>query len=198
LNLSDFAKKFTCEKYHLDMPAATADDFCARRRIRAHEGDFCLECERGIRATKNVAEKLKSNPVQENILGGGMATSDTATKCSTCGKHPAKEDGQCGWCLRKSSKPKKPSAATHSIPPAVRSAAAVKPKGKRKANGQAHAGESLKLAVLVDFGGHPETHARLLKLATEEHRTPELQLLHIIDTKFLVEALTGPMKKKGK
>lgn len=68
---------FTCDKYHLKMPEATADDFCARRHQKAQEGDFCLVCNKGIMAAK------KSIGIEQ---GGGMAKNVSAKKCVDCGK----------------------------------------------------------------------------------------------------------------
>jgi hypothetical protein len=50
--------------------------------------------------------------------------------------------------------------------------------------------------LLVDFRGYPQLYARLVEAASEEHRTPELQIVHILDTRFSVRDTLAADKTK--
>jgi hypothetical protein len=217
-------KIFTCIKYHVDMPLETSDAFCARRFHSCQAGDYCLECEKGIAAAKiypptvmfNKTKPRKSVPIiepevqtdqdDESLIekiteeSEGKQMPDKMKCKNGCGKGAVK-DGICTRCYRKLHGvlpyPKKASGDTKFPAAAVLMPDQVTPKGaSRSKESPIQLLKSL-LPVTVDFGSYPDTHTKLIDLARDEHRTPELQLLHIIVKHFDVKDLTNS-KKVGK
>jgi len=72
--------------------------------------------------------------------------------------------------------------------------AALKAKPGRKAI--RHPSLPPETGLLVDFMGYPQVYARLDEIAKQEHRTPAMQILHILDTKFSVEDTLAADKMK--
>ena len=101
---------------------------------------------------------------------------------------------------KKADKPKKtgkPPAPVKPVAAKVRRAAkaALKAKPGRKAT--RHPSLPPETGLLVDFRGYPQLYARLVDVASAEHRTPELQIVHILDTRFSVrDALAADKTKK--
>jgi len=93
----------------------------------------------------------------------------------------------------RSSKPKplKP-ARTPKPPRAAKAVRKFKP-GRKPAT---HPSLPPETGLLVDFMGYPQVYARLDEIAKQEHRTPAMQILHILDTKFSVEDTLAADKMK--
>ena len=138
----------------------------------------CASCDRG----KAIFFSSEEGRGRVKIMG-------TNKPCSCgCGKSSVK-DGLSGKCYKKKhgapAYPKKSPVNDKSKP-------AIKPRNvKVKANvrnrnkeGQDLPQEGLIYTISVDLQEYPNLHERLLGLARGEHRTPAMQLVHMLDETF--------------
>lgn len=99
---------FTCEKYHLDMPAEKQSGFCAKRHRNAKPGDYCLDCDRGIQASKEEPMALYKKTCKCGEVYEGGPTASACPKCREADK-ASKKKGKGG--ARKASREPRRTAA---------------------------------------------------------------------------------------
>lgn len=77
---------FTCEKYHLDMPAERQSGFCSKRHRNAKPGDYCLDCARGIKASEEEPMALYKKTCKCGDVYEGGPTAKACPKCRAAEK----------------------------------------------------------------------------------------------------------------
>jgi len=166
---------------------------------RAEEYQACSQCDCG--RTAFFTSKSKE--------GKKMATNKPCSRGD--GKASVKE-GLCSKCYREkygrpaygpgSDQDPKPKKSEKQAVSAKKSS--LKALGALKASagagnggkGASKAALSPEKGLLVNFKAYPAVLARLETVAKQEHRTPELQILHILDTKFTVEDVMAADRPK--
>jgi hypothetical protein len=177
-------KPFLCHKLTPSREMSKIDCKVSYKTAIDNPGDesmaVCASCERG--------KTLFFSPANRK----GMFT--MAKPCTKgCGKG-AVRDGLCTKCYRKEHGvlpyPKK--KTDKKIAKASKTRKVHKSAKVIGGNGSAQKPENM--VISVDFSSHPEICLQLEKNAREEHRTLDLQVLHIVAQKFKVEEITGPLK----
>ncbi len=146
---------------------------------------ICAPCTVGMR----VYEKL-----HQKIGGKDMATTeDRKCKITGCGKYKVKE-GMCtrhyneqhGIIKRIGRQPKKKTqVAKDTVIPAKAGIQRKKEKLDSPIySGDDNPGSNGNYTIIIDFRKYPKLHERLINLAHDEFRTPEFQLMHMLNQEF--------------
>jgi hypothetical protein len=141
----------------------------------------CASCDRG--------REIFYSP--DNGKGGRKKMGTTSEKklcANSCGR-AATKGNLCGYCNRKingkkADIPQKAASPGKYTPLAQRRQAKAGVKAKSRTTGQAPASGGPVIPIAVDFTEYPKLHARLMDLARQQHRTPDMQLMHMLDETF--------------
>ena len=154
------AQTFTCEEFHVTMSAAGAAEFCKKRLAAG----LCIDCrQRRTRRITMGTSKCNEPGCKKKKLKGGL--------CWACYK---KRHGVVPYPSgEKKAAPSKPGRAAKDAASAV---ASPKARPVSAANGS--------YVLTVDFERYPNLHERLEELAAEQYRTPDMQLLYMLDETF--------------
>ena len=149
-----------CDKFPaVKIPAADQVSFCAKRYRKAGKEDPCFDCERGKaaeREERTMTDK-KKHCSKEGCTKGPV-------KDDLCTKHYREKHGVAPFG--------KPVTDTTKKPP--------KKAGPRTVQELKKSQLSDRRTVEVDLTDYVYVHAELLKRATEQHRSPDMQILHIL------------------
>lgn len=93
---------FHCKNYSLNIPLISQRGFCAKRKRKAVLGDYCLECEHGIKAER---EERAMPMIDKECEKHGKYTAGPTGTCPKCKEEKGITPG------KKAAKPKPRAAA---------------------------------------------------------------------------------------
>jgi len=180
---------FNCEKLHAKIPKSTcfARQFALFRGSRSFLFPECGSCSQGkviAKEHQNVLGGEKGKSIMpDQAKSGNEASESKARLCKDCGEKPtiSPRSPYCSSCMQKRAvgaralkktapgKNKGPQARKKRGEPGERASPKVKEEPKAGIN-----------AIRVDFGGHPEVLGATVKLAEEEMRPLDVQIIYML------------------
>jgi hypothetical protein len=183
------SRYFPCQKMHAKIPRST----CLARQFALVQGSRrflfleCGDCSQGkviIKEHQNMfgGEKEKSL-MPDQAKSGNEASEGKARLCKDCGEKPtiSPRSPYCSSCMQKRAteararKKKAPEKANRPQAGKKRDQPGEKASPKVKEEPKAEI-----YAIRVNFGGHPEVLGAIVKLAEEEMRPLELQIIYVL------------------
>ena len=177
------SKYFNCERMHAKIPKATcfARQFALVQGSRRFLFPECGDCSQGkliVKEHQNMLGGEKGKSIMpDQAKSGNEAREDGARLCKECGEKPPMGNGPyCASCLQKravKARMKHPKASKRK-------------KGERPAaRPTAHSQGTPKVgtaAIRIDFGKHGTVLEEVVKLADEQMRPLETQIIFMLKT----------------
>lgn len=176
------SRYFKCERMHAKIPKSTcfARQFAMVQGSRSFLFPECGDCSQGkviAKEHQNMLGKMKGESIMpDQTKSGNEASEDKARLCKDCGEKPtiSPRSPYCSSCMQKraiEARMKKPKASKREEGgrPAVRPVPHLKETPK--------AGT---VVMRVDFGRHREVLGAIVKLAEEEMRPLDVQIIYML------------------